>query len=165
MRGVLDVGRTGRAGHGPADRLVDDLIGLVGVLDGGAVLHRRREEWFLTDELDAPAPDPALGDAGPLAAHENHRRVLHLRALNRPRDVRHAWTERANAQTRPARHSRRRLGHETRTEFVMRCDHRPPTSVGLGEHVHEVRVWDTEQSIHTFSLEQVEDAFVDGHAP
>ncbi len=73
MRRILDVGRARRAGHGPADGLVDDLIGLVGVLDGGAVLHRRREERFLSDELDATAPDPALGDAGPLTAEEDHR--------------------------------------------------------------------------------------------
>ena len=32
-----------------------------------------REKGFLLDELDAAASDPALGDAGALAAEEDHR--------------------------------------------------------------------------------------------
>src|SRR3984893_18855923 len=46
----------------------------------------------------------------------------------------------------------------------MRRHHRPPASVGLCEHVHEVRVRDTEQRIDACRLEQVEDALVDGHS-
>src|SRR5580693_3137 len=45
----------------------------------------------------------------------------------------------------------------------MRRDHRPATRFRLEEHVHEVRVWDTEQRIHTLGLEQVENALVNGH--
>ena len=39
---------------------------------------------FLLDELDAAAADPALGDAGALAAEEDDRRVLHERTLIAP---------------------------------------------------------------------------------
>lgn len=52
--GVFDVGRAGRAGHGPAQRLVDDLVGLVGVFDGRAVFDRRREKRLLAHELMRP---------------------------------------------------------------------------------------------------------------
>ena len=90
VRRELDVGRSRRAGHRAADRLADDLVGLVGVLDRAAVLDRRREKAFLLDELDAAAPHPPLGDAGPLTAEEDHRRVLHQRAHHRAGDVGHA---------------------------------------------------------------------------
>lgn len=163
MRRVLDIDGTGRAGHRLADRFVDDLVGLVGVLDGGAVFDRGCEKRFLADELDTAAPHPAFGDAGPLTAEEDHRRVLHFRALDRTRDVGHARAQRADAQTGPTGHPRGRLGHEARAEFVVRGDHRPSTRVGLGEHVHEVGVGDAEQGVHPFGLEQVEDALVDGH--
>src|SRR5689334_23745396 len=72
MRRVLDVGRARGAGHCAADRLVDDLVGLVGVLDRRAVLHRRREKWFLSDELDPTATNASFGDTRPLAADEDH---------------------------------------------------------------------------------------------
>jgi hypothetical protein len=114
--------------------------------------------------LDASAPDPALGDAGALAAEEDHRRVLHEGALDRSGDVGHARAERADAQAGLTRHARRRLGHESRAQFVMRRDHRPPAGIGLGEHVHEVRVRDAEQRVHALCLEEVEDALVDGDA-
>lgn len=51
VRRVFDVGRAGGAGHGPADGLMDDLVGLVGVLDGRAVLDGRGEKGLLADEL------------------------------------------------------------------------------------------------------------------
>ena len=73
MRRELDVAGAGRSRHRPADRLADDLVGLVGVLDRAAVLDRRCEQPFLLDELDAAAPHPAFGDAGALAAEEDHR--------------------------------------------------------------------------------------------
>jgi hypothetical protein len=114
VRRKLDIGRAGGARHGPPDRLVDDLVGLVGVLDRAAVLDRRREKRLLLDELDAPAPDPPLGDAGTLAAEEDDRRVLYECALDRSRDVGHAGAQRADTQAGLACHARRRLGHESR---------------------------------------------------
>src|SRR5246127_127597 len=45
----------------------------------------------------------------------------------------------------------------------MGRDHRPATRFRLEEHVHEVRVRDTEQRLHTLGLEQVENALIDGH--
>ena len=60
---------------------------------------------FLADELDAAAANPSLGDPGALAAEEDHRRVLHLGAHDRARDVGHTGPERADAQARAAGHS------------------------------------------------------------
>ncbi len=48
-------------------------------------------------------------------------------------------------------------------QLVVRRHHRPAARVGFGEHVHEVRVRDTEQRVDTLGLEEVENAFVDGY--
>ena len=161
VRGELHIRRTGGTGHRPANRLVDDLVGLVGVLDGTAVLDRRREQAFLLHELDPAAADPAFGDPGPLPAEEDHRRVLHQRAHHGPGDVGHTRSQGPDAQTGPARHPGGRLGHEPGTELVVRRDHGPATRMRLGEHVHEVRVRNAEQRVHALGLEQVENALVD----
>jgi hypothetical protein len=153
VRRVLDIGRAGCAGHGPADCLVNDLIGLVGVLYRTAVLDRWREKAFLLNELDTSTPDTPFGDAGALAAEEDHRRVLYERTHHRAGDIGHAGSERANAQARLTRHARHRISHESRAQFVMRCNHRPAARFRLEEHVHEVRVGDTEQRIDSLGLE------------
>jgi len=160
----LDVSRTGCRRHRAPNRLPNDFVGLIGIFDRRAVLHRRREKCFLADELDASTPDASFGDAGPLATEEDDRRVLHLGAHHRTGDIGHAGTQRADAQPRLAGHPRDSLGHETRTLFVVRRDHRPATRFRLQEHVHEVRVRDAEQRIHTLGLEQVENALVNGHS-
>ena len=126
-----------------------------------AVLHRRGEKPFLLDELDAAAAHPPLGDARPLAAEEDHRRVLHESAHHRPGDVGHARAECADAQAGLTGHAGRRLGHEAGAQLVVRRNHRPATRIRLGEHVHEVRVGDAEQRVDALGLEEVEDAFVD----
>ena len=160
----LDVGRTGCAGHRPANGLVHDLVGLVGVLDGAAVLDRRREKTLLLDELDATATHTSFGDAGSLAAEEDHRRVLHQRAHHRAGDVGHTRSQSADAQARLPGHPRRRLGHEPGAQLVMGCHHGPPACVGFGEHVHEVGVRNAEQRVDALGLEEVENAFVDGYS-
>ena len=160
----LDVGRTGCAGHRPANGLVHDLIGLVGVLDRAAVLHRRSEKPFLLDELDAAPAHPSFGDAGSLATEEDHRRVLHQRAHHGAGDIGDTGAEGADAQSRLAGHPRRRLGHESGAQFMVRRHDRPPAGFGFGEHVHEVRIRDAEQRVDALGLEEVENAFVDGHA-
>ena len=48
-------------------------------------------------------------------------------------------------------------------KLVVRCHHRPTARVRFGEHVHEVRVGNTEQRVDTLGLEEVENAFVDGY--
>ena len=159
----LDVGRTGCAGHRPANGLVNDLVGLVGILDRAAVLHRRREKAFLLHELDASAPHPPLGDAGALTAEEDHRRILHEGAHHRPGDVGHTRAQGADAQAGLTGHPRCRLGHEAGAQLVMRCHHRPAARVGFGEHVDEVRVRDAEQRVDALGLEEIENAFVNGY--
>jgi hypothetical protein len=142
---------------------VDDLVGLIGVLDGAAVLDRRCEQALLLHELDAAAAHPTLGDARPLAAQKDHRRVLHQCALDRAGDVGHAGTQCADAQTGPAGHPRNGLGHEAGAQLVVRRHDRPTAGVGFGEHVHEVGIGDTEQRVDALGFEQVEDAFVNGN--
>ncbi len=160
---VFDVGRARRAGHRPTDCLADDLVGLIGVLNGCAVLHRRREKWLLADELDATATHPAFGDACPLATEEDHWRVLDLGAHHRPGDVGHTRPESADAKSRSAGHARNGLGHEACAQLVVRRHHRPSACIRLGEHVHEVGIRYAEQRVDTLGLEQVENAFVDGY--
>ncbi len=140
---------------------MDDLVGLVGVFDGRAVLYRRGEKPFLLDELDTAAAHTPLGYARPLAAQKDHRRVLHERAHHRPRYVGHAWAQCADAQAGLTGHAGGRLGHETGAQLVVRRNHRPATRIRLGEHVHEVRVGDAEQRIDALGLEEVEDTLVD----
>jgi hypothetical protein len=164
MRRILDVGRAGRCRHRTPNRLPNDFVGLVGIFDRRAVLHCRREKRFLANELDTPTPDPPFGNACPLAAEEDDRRVLHLGAHHRPGNIGHTRTQRADAQPGFACHPRHGLGHETGTLFVMGRDHRPATRFRLKKHMHEVRVGNTEQRIHTLGLEQVENALVNGHS-
>ncbi len=118
---------------------------------------------LLLDELDAAAAHPALGDAGPLAAEEDHRRVLDECAHHGAGDVGDAGAERADAQAGLAGHPRGRLRHESGAQFVVRRHDRPAAGVGLGEHVHEVRIRNAEQCVDTLGLEEVENAFVNGH--
>ena len=162
VRRVFDVAGSRRAGHRPPDRLVNDLVGLIRVLDRAAVFHRRREKTLLLDELDSSAADPTLGDTGALPAEEDHRRVLDQRAHHRAGDVGDPWPQRADAQARLARHAGGRLGHESGAQLMVRGDHRPPARVGFGEHVHEVGVRDAEQRVDALGLEEVENALVDG---
>ena len=117
---------------------------------------------FLLDELDPAAAHPALGNAGALAAEEDHRRVLHQSAHHRAGDVGHTRAERADAQARFAGHPGGRLGHESGAQFVVRGYHGPAAGLGFGEHVHEVRIRDTEQRIDALGLEKVQNSFVDG---
>jgi hypothetical protein len=65
-----DAHGTGRAGQRGAQRVPDDLVGLVGVLDVGRELDGRLEPAGLLDELDAVAAHPLLGDPGPLPARK-----------------------------------------------------------------------------------------------
>ena len=158
----LDIGGSRRARHRDADRLADDLVGLVGIFDRAGILHRILDQRLLTHELDAAAADAPLGDAGALAAEEDHRRVLDQAALDRRHHVGHAGPQRADRERRIARHPRRRLGHEAGGRLMVRRYDRPAALLGLQEEVDEVRIGDAEERLDAFHLEQFENALVDG---
>jgi len=73
MGRILDVDRTRCSCECLTQALPDDLVGLVGVLDAGAVFDRGLEQAGLLDELDAAAANALLGDACALSAQEDDR--------------------------------------------------------------------------------------------
>jgi hypothetical protein len=161
---ILDEGRARRAGHRDADRLADDLVGLVGIFDRGGELHRILEHRLVADELDAAAAHAALGDAGALADEEHDRRVLDLGALDGGRHVGDARAERGGGERRLAGDARGGFGHETGGGLVVRGDDFPAALFGLEEQVDEIRIGDAEHGLDAFGLEQVENALVNWYA-
>ncbi|MNS35354.1 hypothetical protein D3C72_675090 [compost metagenome] len=150
----LDIGRPRHPAHGATEGFVQDLVGLLGILDDADVFHTAFEQARLTQILHLSATHTLFIEALALSHDEDGGNILLGQIDGASRDIGHPRSLVDAQDARLAGQPVEAISHQGAALLMTRRNHAHAALFSRQEEVEEAGIGNAEDRIHALGLDE-----------